>query len=123
MIEVRSLHRTVKLDLGPDGDDGWQRWLLVPVGSTDAQVLAWAADGWPPRIVAALRAALAVDNPDLAELALRQGYRAHVLDRLAAEVDAYREQLASGAGAPEPNPADPFIVGEPPSRPITNSGP
>jgi hypothetical protein len=66
MIEVRSFHRKVVLDLG-DGDDGWDRRLLVPVGTTDEQVLAWAAQGWPPRVVDALRAALAVDNPDLLE--------------------------------------------------------
>ncbi len=67
MIEVRSFHRKVIIDLGPDGDDGWDRRLLVPVGTTDEQVLAWAAQGWPPQVVEALRAALAVDNPGLLE--------------------------------------------------------
>jgi len=61
-IEVRSLHRKVRLDLP---DDGWQRWLLVPVGTSDEQVLAWAAEGWPPRVVEALRARLATENPSL----------------------------------------------------------
>jgi hypothetical protein len=59
---------------------------------------------------------------DQAALALRQGYRAHLLDRLTADLDQRLQQLADAAPAPERNPADPFTV-ETPHRPITNSGP
>jgi hypothetical protein len=59
---------------------------------------------------------------DQAALALRQGYRAHLLDRLTAELDQRLQQLADAAETPETNSADPFTV-ETPHRPITNSGP
>jgi len=42
MNEVRSLHRVVKLRTPPP--DGHRQILLVPEGSTDEEVLAWAAE-------------------------------------------------------------------------------
>jgi len=59
---------------------------------------------------------------DEASPAVGQGYRAHLLDRLTAELDQRLQQLADAAQPPERNPADPFTV-ETPHRPITNSGP
>jgi hypothetical protein len=37
---------------------------------------------------------------DTAALAIRQGYRAHVLDRLVADLDRHRELLAERGGEP-----------------------
>jgi hypothetical protein len=59
---------------------------------------------------------------DEASLAVRQGFRAHLLDRLVADLDRYVERLADAAQAPEHNAADPYHV-DAPHRPITNSGP
>jgi hypothetical protein len=55
---------------------------------------------------------------DSAALAVRRGDRAHVLDKLVADLDRFVAGLAAPE-APEVNPADPFIV----DRPIGNSGP
>jgi hypothetical protein len=59
---------------------------------------------------------------DAASLAVRQGYRTHLLDRLTADLDQHLQQLADAAEPPKHNQADPFTV-ETPHRPITNSGP
>lgn len=59
---------------------------------------------------------------DQAAIVVRQGYRAHLLDRLTDDLDQRLQQLADAALAPERNAADPFTV-EAPHRPIANSGP
>jgi hypothetical protein len=58
-LEVRSLHRKVRLELGEG--DGYQM-LLVPIGSTDKQVLAWAAEVLPARVVNQLQNVLAEEE-------------------------------------------------------------
>ena len=53
-VEVRSLLRRVRLRA--PAVDGWQdQALLVPVGSSDQQVLAWASAFLSPEAVAELR--------------------------------------------------------------------
>ncbi len=59
-VEVRSLHRRVRLDSAPA--EGWtEQILLVPIGSTDAQVLGWARECLPPDAFAELEARIAVE--------------------------------------------------------------
>jgi hypothetical protein len=54
-VEVRSLLRRVRLH--SPAADGWQdQALLVPVGSSDEQVLAWASGFLSEAAVAELRA-------------------------------------------------------------------
>jgi hypothetical protein len=53
-VEVQSLFRRVRLH--SPAVDGWQHQaLLVPVGSTDQQVLAWASEFLSEAAVAELR--------------------------------------------------------------------
>jgi hypothetical protein len=52
LIVVKSYHRSVQLEV-PE-DPGRQSVLLVPVGTSDRQVLEWAADLMKPEHVAAL---------------------------------------------------------------------
>jgi hypothetical protein len=58
-ISVRSLTRRVDLStpLDPDNETAWLL-LLVPEGSTDEQVLEWAAETLPPEAVEELRAVI-----------------------------------------------------------------
>lgn len=57
-LEVRSLARHVRIELDDkDGDSSWAM-LLIPTGSTDVQVINWAAQCLPPAHLEALRAAI-----------------------------------------------------------------
>jgi hypothetical protein len=53
-ITIRSMTRTIQLWTPLDDEDAWQM-LLVPDGSTDAQVLEWAEQTLPPAAVEKLR--------------------------------------------------------------------
>jgi hypothetical protein len=59
MNEVRSLHRVVKLITPPPPPQYTSQCLLVPAGSTDAQVLAWASECLDPESLAELRRRIA----------------------------------------------------------------
>jgi hypothetical protein len=57
-LEVKSLTRRVRIELeGEDGDSSWVM-LLIPMGSTDVQVIEWAAQYLPPEHLAALCSAI-----------------------------------------------------------------
>jgi hypothetical protein len=53
-ITVRSTFRKVELETKLDDDQAWVL-LLVPDGSSDAQVIEWAATTLPPEAVEELR--------------------------------------------------------------------
>ena len=57
-LEVKSLTRRVRIEL--EDDEAGSSWamLLIPSGSTDVQVIEWAAQCLPPEHLAALRSAI-----------------------------------------------------------------
>jgi hypothetical protein len=48
-LEVKSLTRHVRVELDDDDTDSSSAILLIPPGSTDVQVIEWAAQCLPPR--------------------------------------------------------------------------
>jgi hypothetical protein len=57
-LEVKSLTRRVRIELeGEDDDSSWVM-LLIPTGSTDVQVIEWAARYLPPEHLTALCSAI-----------------------------------------------------------------
>jgi hypothetical protein len=57
-LEVKSLTRCVRVELEDKDGDASRVMLLIPTGSTDAQVMEWAAQCLPPQDLAPLRAAI-----------------------------------------------------------------
>jgi hypothetical protein len=57
-LEVRSLTRHIRVEL--EDEDANSSWaiLLIPAGSTDVQVIEWAAQCLPPEHVTVLRSAI-----------------------------------------------------------------
>lgn len=61
-IEIRSYNRRIRLQTPLDPENETARAvLLVPVGSTDVQVLAWAEETLPPAAVEELRAIIELE--------------------------------------------------------------
>jgi hypothetical protein len=57
-LEVRSLTRHVRVELEDDDTEMSSAILLVPTGSTDVQVIEWAAQCLAPEHLAVLRPAI-----------------------------------------------------------------
>jgi hypothetical protein len=57
-LEVKSLTRHVRIELEDEDTDSSSAILLVPTGSTDVQVMEWAAQCLPPKHLAVLRSAI-----------------------------------------------------------------
>jgi hypothetical protein len=57
-LEVKSLTRRVRIELEDEDADSSAAILLIPTGSTDAQVMKWAAQCLAPEHLAVLRAAI-----------------------------------------------------------------
>jgi hypothetical protein len=58
LLEVTSLTRHVRIELEDEDADWNSATLLVPEGSTDVQVMEWAAQCLPPEHLAVLRSAI-----------------------------------------------------------------
>jgi hypothetical protein len=57
-LEVKSMTRQVLIELENEEADSSWAMLLVPAGSTDVQVIQWAARFLPPQRLAVLRSAI-----------------------------------------------------------------
>jgi hypothetical protein len=61
-LEVKSLTRHVRIELEDQDADSSSAILMVPTGSTDVQVIEWAAQCLPPEHLAVLRSAIDAQN-------------------------------------------------------------
>jgi hypothetical protein len=57
-LEVKSLTRHVRIELDDEDTEMRSGTLLVPMGSTDVQVMEWAAQCLPPEHLAVLRSVI-----------------------------------------------------------------